>query len=101
MKYGRATFLTALVICVFTVATVAMLLCVPAEGQSVTKPQYSVVFRFKPQANIQAQPDARIYILVDGATEGEAAIAANKFICEKLTVNAQDNLIFLEAQRKQ
>jgi hypothetical protein len=86
---------------IFAAAVVAMLLCIPAEGQSVTKPQYTVTFRFKPQANIQVQPEARIYILVDASTEGEAAINAHKFISEKLTTNAAENLQFLEAQRKQ
>lgn len=99
MKFAKKTFLAALLI--FAAAVVGMIVCIPVEGQSVSQQKHTVVFRFRPQANnIQAQPEVRIYVLVDGTTEGEAAINAHKFISEKLTTNAQENLVYLECQKK-
>lgn len=82
------------------IAAIVAMCYLTADGQSVSQQKHTVVFRFKPQANLQAQPEVRIYVLVDGATEGEAAINAHKFISEKLTTNAQENLVYLESQKK-
>lgn len=98
MKVLRNTALAVLLI--FAAAVVAAVLCIPAEGQEKkTQPQWTVVFTLK-QGNVPG-PDARFYILVNATLEGEAAIAGHKYLCEKLTTNAQENLIYLECQRKQ
>lgn len=98
MKFSLKT--TAIVLGIFVVACAAMLFLVPAEAQEKkTQPQWTVVFTLK-QGNVPG-PDARFYILVNATLEGEAAIAGHKYLCEKLTTNAQENLIYLECQRKQ
>jgi hypothetical protein len=85
---------------IFAAAVVAMLLCIPAEGrEKKTQPQWTVVFGFH-QGNVPG-PDVRIYVLVNGTVEGEAAIAAHKHLSEKLTVQAAEKLMYLESQRKQ
>ena len=73
--------------------------CFSTEAQSVTGRRYTVTFRFK-QPNVP-EPDTRIYVLVDAPNEGEGAIRAYKHLAEKLTMNAQEKLEFLEAQQKQ
>lgn len=77
------------------------ILCLCADAQSTTGPQWTIVFRFKPKPlNEPADPDIRIYVLVDGTTEGGAAINAHKALAEKLTAQSADRLEFVESQRK-
>lgn len=64
----------------------------------VTDPEWTVVFTFK-QPNIP-QPMTRIYVVVNAKSEGEAAIIAQKHMAEKLTTQATEALIYLEAQLK-
>lgn len=64
-----------------------------------TQPYFVVVFRFN-QGDTPG-PDCRIYVSVNGSQEGEAAIAAHKYLSEKLTTHAAEKLVYLEAQRKE
>lgn len=88
----------AMVLAVILVASVLVLLCQDTEAQSATHAQYTCVFRFT-QGNVPA-PECRLYVVVDGGTEGEAAINAHKFLQDRLTIDACAKLQFLEAQRK-
>src|SRR5262245_2598737 len=82
-------------------AAIAIFLISLAEAQSVTGKQWAVVFKFKaPKNSLLPPPEIRINLLVDGDTEGEAAINANKQIGELLTIEAQERLQFIEAQQK-
>jgi hypothetical protein len=78
------------------------LLTFQAHGQSITKNKWVVVFTLKDPKDkpFPPGPDMRINLLVDGNTEGEAAINAHKHMSEILTTQAIERLVFVEAQRK-
>ncbi len=96
MKYMRDIAIVFLILILIAIGAVWM----AADGQEKkTQPQYVVVFMFK-VGNVPG-PDCRINVLVNAWQEGDAAIAAHKFLTEKLTTNAAENLVYLECQRKQ
>ena len=74
----------------------AALLLMPAQQ---SEPLWTVVFRFK-QDNVNL-PECRIYIMVRASQEGEAAIKANRYIMEKLSIAAQESIIYVEAQKRE
>ena len=89
------------VVLVFLVGIIGTLVVIPVEAQSLTQRNWTVVFRVKAKANdFPPPPELRIYVVVDGATEGEAAINAHRYLSGLLTTNAAENLLFLEAQQK-
>ena len=61
----------------------------------VSDPLWNVVFKFK---DSDTEPTCRIHISVNAKTEGEAAIRANKYLSEKLSIAACEKLEFVEAQ---
>ena len=74
--------------------------CLSTEAQGlVIDPYWTCVFEFKQQID-NPQPLTRIYIHVNGKTEGQAAISAHKSITDRLTTHAQEQLVFVEAQLK-
>ena len=91
--------LMAVALVVFLACALGALLCIPLDAQErVTDPDFTVVFQFK--KNDSPQPFVRIYVLVKARTEGEVAIKAHRFMAEKLTTQAADQLEFQEAQQK-
>src|SRR5689334_3342996 len=94
---------TAIVLGIFLAACAAMLFLVPAEAQQgkVTGNEYTVVYRLKPQASEGVKPEVRIYVVASGQTEGDAIIASYKFLAEKLTVQATEQLQYLEVQGRE
>jgi hypothetical protein len=84
---------------VLVLAALVIFFVVNAEAQNVTGKSWTVTFMFKQKQN-EPEPEIRLYVLVDGKTEGEAAINGHKALSEKLTAQATDRLIFLEAQQK-
>lgn len=91
--------LIATVLVVFLACAVGALLCIPLDAQErVTDPDWTVVLQFK--KNDVPQPFVRIYVLVKARTEGEAAIKAHRFMSEKLTTQAADQIEYMEAQQK-
>ncbi len=97
MKYLAK--IVAAFLAIVVAATVAMCCLTTDAQEKKTQPQYVVVFMFK-VGNVPG-PDCRINVLVNAWQEGDAAIAAHKFLTEKLTTNAAENLVYLECQRKQ
>lgn len=80
-------------------AGIAAVLAIPLEAQQppkVTDPEYTVVFTFKKKTAVDSL--CRIYILVSAKTEGEAAIRAHKYLSERLSVAAVEDIDFQEAQ---
>jgi hypothetical protein len=54
--------------------------------------------RFKDTAG---DPPCRLYLVIRNDTEGGAAIDASKFLYGRLTPDAYDKLVYVEAQRKE
>jgi len=82
-------------------ASIAIFLISIADAQSAAGSAWTVVFRFKSKPlNEAPDPDIRIYVLVDGKTEGEAAINAHKALSDKLIAQAADRLEYVESQAK-
>ncbi len=73
----------------------ALLLLAPQQ----TEPRWTVVFRFA--EDNPTMPDARIYVVVRARQEGEAAIKANKYLFDKLSVAAAEKIIYVEAQKRE
>lgn len=69
-----------------------------AQQPKITEPLYTVVFCFKEKNMFD--PSCRIYISVHAPNEGTAAIRANKYISEKLSIPAAEALEFVEAQER-
>lgn len=89
----------ALVFLILVLIAIGALWMAADAQDKKTQPYWVVVFRFA-QTDTPG-PDARIYVSVNAAQEGEAAIAAHKFLSEKLTTHAAEKLVYLEAQRKE
>lgn len=86
---------------ILVLATLAIFYVCTAEANVQAGTGWAVVFKFKAKPlNEAPDPEIRIHLLVQGATEGEAAIAAHKAIAEKLTAQSADRLEFVEAQKK-
>lgn len=96
---GKFSLKTLALVAAVVLAASCIVFLFDAEAQSVTGRKFTVTFMFK-QPNVP-EPDTRIYVLVDAANDGDAAIKAYKHLSEKLTTTATERLIFLEAQRKQ
>jgi hypothetical protein len=62
---------------------------------TVTGDAYTVVFNFKRKTPMDLL--CRIYVSVNARNEGDAAIRAHKFVSEKMTNIAVDDLEFQEA----
>ncbi len=78
----------------------AALLLLPQAGPpKASDPLWNTVWTFK-VSNV-FDPTCRIYVSVNARTEGEAAIRAHKYICDKLSIPAADTLEFVEAQQRQ
>jgi len=93
--------LRKILVATFVLVLVASVLvfCLSIEAQDkVTQPWFTCVFQFK--QGDRPQPLTRIYVHVQGRTEGEASINAHKYLSEKLTIAAQEQIEFIEAQNK-
>lgn len=64
----------------------------------VTEATFTVVFSMK-QLNM-FEPVCRIYVSIQGKTEGEAAIRAYTYLQQKLSIPSAEQLEFSEAQKK-
>ncbi len=69
----------------------------PAPPKGV-QDDFTVVFGFKPKN--AGDPVCRIYLMVKGRSEGEAAIRAQRYLSERIAIGAMEDLEYLEANLK-
>lgn len=100
-KFARDIIITLFVL-VLAASMAILLLNADVNAQSITGKKWTVVMTMKPARDnpFPPAPEVRLYVVVDGETEGQAAINAHKFLSELLTTNAQERLMYLESQQK-
>lgn len=101
MRYLRDIAVVFLILVI--VASIAVW-CLSTEAQAtgpVTGNEYTIVFRLKPQASEGIKPEVRVYVVANGTTEGEAIITGYKYLAEKFTVQATEQLQYLEVQGRE
>lgn len=78
----------------------ATLLLFPQQEtpREVTKSDYVVVFTLR-KVNL-LDPEVRIHMLVKADSEGEATLKGYRYMYERVSLKTSDDLVFVEAQRK-